>query len=143
MYSNPPLHGARLVSTVFTVPELRAQWNKDVKTMADRIIGSRKALVDNLARIGSKRDWSHITNQIGMFAYSGLSGTLLRRLGISRPCTLAQSLTHWSCGGAEPEVRKLRDLHVYMNLDGRMSISGINSGNVQYLAEAMHKATSS
>jgi len=97
MYSNPPLHGARLVSTVFTVPELRAQWNKDVKTMADRIIGSRKALVDNLARIGSKRDWSHITNQIGMFAYSGLSGTLLRRLGISRPCTrsLAQSLTHW------------------------------------------------
>jgi len=40
-------------------------------------------------------------------------------------------------------VRKLRDLHVYMNLDGRMSISGINSGNVQYLAEAMHKATSS
>jgi aspartate/tyrosine/aromatic aminotransferase len=29
-----------------------------------------------------------------------------------------------------------------MNLDGRMSVSGVNSKNVEYLAQAMHKATS-
>jgi len=30
--------------------------------------------VQNLKELGSKRDWSHITNQIGMFCYSGLTG---------------------------------------------------------------------
>ena len=125
MYSNPPLHGARIVATIFGDKELYDQWLKDVKTMADRIIGARKVLtfsfcfnlkdlVDNLKCLGSKRDWSHITNQIGMFAYSGLS---------------------------EMEVQALRTLHVYLNLDGRISISGINSKNVSYLSEAIHQVT--
>lgn len=42
MYSNPPLHGARIVSTVFGNEDLNSQWLVDVKTMADRIIGARK-----------------------------------------------------------------------------------------------------
>lgn len=114
MYSNPPLHGARIVATVFGNPEIRSQWEKDVKTMADRINGCRKTLVDNLKALGSKKDWSHITNQIGMFAYSGLE---------------------------RDQVAKLREKHVYMNYDGRMSVSGINSKNVEYLAKAMHEVT--
>jgi aspartate aminotransferase len=114
MYSNPPLHGARIVATVFGDKELRAQWNKDVKTMADRIKWARQKLVDHLKEFGSQRDWSHITNQIGMFAYSGLT---------------------------PEQVQRLRERHVYMNMDGRMSISGINSGNVEYLAKSMHEAT--
>jgi len=114
MYSNPPAYGAYIVGTVLSDKELRAQWQKDVKTMADRIIGARKALVDNLAKLGSKRSWKHITDQIGMFAYSGLT---------------------------KPQVEHLRGLHVYMNYDGRMSVSGINSHNVEYLAKAMHEAT--
>ena len=43
--------------------------------MADRIAGARSDLVSNLKELGSTRDWSHITNQIGMFAFSGLSRT--------------------------------------------------------------------
>jgi aspartate/tyrosine/aromatic aminotransferase len=78
MYSNPPAYGARIVGTVLSDPVLRAQWQKDVKTMADRIIGSRQALVDNLEALGSKKSWKHITNQIGMFAYSGLTPPQVR-----------------------------------------------------------------
>lgn len=113
MYSNPPLHGARIVSTILG-SELKEQWKKDVKTMADRIIWSRAALVGHLKTLGSKRNWEHITNQIGMFAFSGLK---------------------------REEVQALREKHVYMNLDGRMSISGINSKNVEYLANAVHDVT--
>lgn len=40
--------------------------------MADRIITMRALLKENLEKLGSKRDWSHITSQIGMFAYTGL-----------------------------------------------------------------------
>jgi len=114
MYSNPPAYGARIVGTILSDTSLRAQWQKDVKLMADRIIGARKALVSHLETLGSKHSWKHITNQIGMFAYSGLT---------------------------PPQVQMLRTLHVYMNMDGRMSVSGINSHNVEYLAQAMHKAT--
>ena len=40
--------------------------------MADRIIQMRALLRSNLEKLGSRRDWSHITRQIGMFAYTGL-----------------------------------------------------------------------
>lgn len=40
--------------------------------MADRIITMRALLKENLEKLGSKHDWSHITSQIGMFAYTGL-----------------------------------------------------------------------
>jgi len=73
MYSNPPAYGARIVGTILSDTSLRAQWQKDVKLMADRIIGARKALVSHLETLGSKHSWKHITNQIGMFAYSGLT----------------------------------------------------------------------
>lgn len=46
---------------------------QEVKSMADRIISVRTTLRDNLKREGSSRDWSHITNQIGMFCYTGMS----------------------------------------------------------------------
>ena len=38
MYSNPPISGARIVTTILGDGGLRKQWEKDVKEMADRII---------------------------------------------------------------------------------------------------------
>ncbi|THG20553.1 aspartate aminotransferase, mitochondrial [Camellia sinensis] len=48
MYSNPPVHGALIVSTILGDPDLKKLWLKEVKGMADRIIGMRKALQENL-----------------------------------------------------------------------------------------------
>lgn len=45
---------------------------KDVKGMADRIIGMRTALANNLKKEGSSKGWQHITEQIGMFCFTGL-----------------------------------------------------------------------
>lgn len=72
MYSNPPINGARLVNEILSDPELRKEWLHDVKGMADRIISVRTKLRDNLKKNGSTRNWSHITDQIGMFCYTGL-----------------------------------------------------------------------
>jgi aspartate aminotransferase len=114
MYSSPSLHGARIVSTIFNIPEIYDQWKKDITKMTDRMRGVRVTLVDTLKKLGSKQDWSHITSQKGMFAYSGLS---------------------------KKQVQDLRNLHIYMNFDGRMSMSGVNSKNVEYLAESIHTVT--
>ena len=47
--------------------------------MADRIITMRQQLVDNLQKNGSKRSWQHITDQIGMFCFTGLNQQQVKR----------------------------------------------------------------
>lgn len=65
MYSNPPVHGARIASTIMNDPQLNQQWLGEVKGMADRIIEMRALLKKHLEELGSKHDWSHITSQVG------------------------------------------------------------------------------
>ena len=56
-----------------------------------------------------------MTSQIGMFCFSGMS---------------------------EEEVLKMRaDSAVYFTNDGRISVAGLNTGNVEYVANAIHAAT--
>ncbi|KFY16002.1 hypothetical protein V492_01634 [Pseudogymnoascus sp. VKM F-4246] len=112
LYSNPPVHGARIAAEILNNPELNKQWLGEVKGMADRIIKMRALLKDNLEKLGSKHDWSHITSQIGMFAYTGLTPEQMS--------TLAQEHS------------------VYATKDGRISVAGITSANVERLAKAIY-----
>jgi aspartate aminotransferase len=113
LYSNPPIHGARIASEILNTPELYDQWLVEVKDMADRIITMRALLKDNLEKLGSKHDWSHITSQIGMFAYTGLTPEQMDKLA--------------------------KEHSVYATKDGRISVAGITSENVGRLAEAIYK----
>lgn len=45
---------------------------EEVKGMADRIIKMREMLVTNLKKEGSTHNWQHVTDQIGMFCFTGL-----------------------------------------------------------------------
>ena len=36
MYSSPPINGSRIVTELLSDPQLKAEWLKDVKGMADR-----------------------------------------------------------------------------------------------------------
>ncbi|XP_054006446.1 aspartate aminotransferase, mitochondrial [Hylaeus anthracinus] len=115
MYSNPPINGARIVTEILGDSQLREQWLRDVKVMADRIISARQQLSGNLKKLGSSRSWIHITDQIGMFCYTGLKA---------------------------PEVEKLtKNYSIYLTKDGRISMAGVTSKNVEYLAHAMHEVT--
>mmetsp|Transcript_22395 Transcript_22395/g.76051 ORF Transcript_22395/g.76051 Transcript_22395/m.76051 type:complete len:431 (-) Transcript_22395:273-1565(-) len=115
MYSNPPLQGSALVTTILTDPALKKQWYEEVKVMADRIIGMRAELRAKLEQSGSTMPWNHITDQIGMFAYTGLTGEQVDALAA--------------------------DHAVYMTRNGRISMAGVNSGNVGRLAAAIHSVT--
>ena len=64
LYSNPPVHGARIASEILNDASLNKQWLGEVKGMADRIITMRALLKENLEKLGSKHDWSHITSQV-------------------------------------------------------------------------------
>ncbi|MHA5865796.1 aminotransferase class I/II-fold pyridoxal phosphate-dependent enzyme, partial [Pseudomonas aeruginosa] len=79
-YSNPPTHGASVVSSVLNSPELRALWEQELGEMRDRIRDMRLAMVEQLAAHGAKRDFSFVGRQRGMFSYSGLTADQVERL---------------------------------------------------------------
>ena len=79
-YSNPPTHGAQVVTTVLGSPELRAQWERELAGMRERIWKMRSALKEKLERTGLRRDFGFITRQRGMFSYSGLTKDEMQRL---------------------------------------------------------------
>ncbi|XP_049787416.1 aspartate aminotransferase, mitochondrial [Schistocerca serialis cubense] len=115
MYSNPPINGARIVTEILSDPTLKAKWLKDVKGMADRIISVRAQLRDNLKKEGSTRDWSHITDQIGMFCFTGMNPQQSERL--------------------------TKEFSIYLTKDGRISMAGVTTKNVEYLAHGIHQVT--
>ena len=79
-YSNPPTHGAQVVSTVLTTPALRALWEEELAGMRLRIRKMRVALQARLTAAGLSQDMGFITRQQGMFSYSGLNSTQMQRL---------------------------------------------------------------
>jgi aromatic-amino-acid transaminase len=79
-YSNPPTHGATVVSMVLTTPALRQMWEDELASMRLRIKRMREALVQRLLDAGVKQDMSFILRQKGMFSYSGLGAAQMQRL---------------------------------------------------------------
>lgn len=74
MYSNPPIHGAKIVANVVGDPALFNEWKAEMEMMAGRIKNVRQKLYDNLsAKDKSGKDWSFILKQIGMFSFTGLN----------------------------------------------------------------------
>src|SRR5262245_12301755 len=65
-YSNPPAHGAELVTTVLGDATLRKEWEQEVAGMRDRINGMRALLVKTLKEKGVPGDFGFITRQRGM-----------------------------------------------------------------------------
>lgn len=112
MYSNPPRHGARIVTEILSDQQLSQDFKDQCAGMANRINSMRSKLTDSLEQAGSDRSWEHIVKQIGMFAYSGLN---------------------------KEQVLEMRNKHhIYCTLDGRISMAGVTTGNVDYLANAIH-----
>jgi aspartate aminotransferase len=118
-YSNPPLHGARIADKILNNKTNLQIWKKELKEVAHRVIEMRTVLrkrleemktpgIYTLSNLGT---WHHITDQIGMFSYTGLTES---------QCDIL-----------------IKKYHVYLLRSGRVSMAGVNSKNVGYLADAI------
>ncbi|XKL59072.1 hypothetical protein PGB90_000088 [Kerria lacca] len=111
MYSNPPCHGARIVSTILNNSKYFEEWNSCIRIMSERITEMRKELREKLENRTKFGTWKHITDQIGMFSYTGLSAD-------------------------QVEILKNK-YHIYMLKSGRINICGLNTNNLDYVAKAI------
>jgi aromatic-amino-acid transaminase len=112
-YSNPPTHGGQVVAMVLNSPELRALWEKELAAMRVRIKQMRATMVEKLKAAGIKQDMSFITQQVGMFSYSGLT--------------------------KDQMVRLRSEFGVYGTDTGRMCVAALNSKNIDYVCQAIAK----
>ncbi|EEB08171.1 aspartate aminotransferase [Schizosaccharomyces japonicus yFS275] len=112
--SNPPAYGARIAAEIMNDDALYEEWQRDLKTMSSRIIEMRKRLRDALEKLGTPGTWSHITEQIGMFSFTGLTPA---------------------------QVQFCQEkYHLYFSANGRISMAGLNTSNVEYVAKAFDHA---
>jgi aspartate/tyrosine/aromatic aminotransferase len=110
-FSNPPCHGAYIVATVVGDAAMKNEWFDEVKGMNGRIRDMRLKLRAALEAEVPSKDWSHITKQIGMFSFTGLS---------KAQCT-AMTENH----------------HIYLLDNGRISVAGLNAEGCIYFAKAV------
>lgn len=114
IYSSPPLNGSRIVSTVLKNNELRREWEETLNQVIGRMKEMRKSLKQTLEEIKCPcpkglDNWNHITTQTGMFCFTGL--------------TVKQSQA------------LVKEYDVYLTSNGRISVSGMNTKNVAYVAK--------
>ncbi|KAI4356124.1 hypothetical protein L6164_000171 [Bauhinia variegata] len=115
MFSSPPIHSTLLVTMILSDPDMMTLWRKELKAMAKRIQTMRTDLRQILEDLDSPLNWEHITTQVGMFSYSGLTPDQVKELE--------------------------KGFHIYMTPDGRISMAGVTTSNVSYLANAIHQVT--
>uniref|UniRef100_A0A4W5JG64 Aspartate aminotransferase n=1 Tax=Hucho hucho TaxID=62062 RepID=A0A4W5JG64_9TELE len=115
-WSNPPSQGARIVAITLNNPNLFTEWKGNVKTMADRVLLMRDQLKAKLIALGTPGTWDHITQQIGMFSFTGLNPKQVHYM--------------------------IKEKHVYLMASGRINMCGLTSKNIDYVAESIHETVS-
>lgn len=110
MYSNPPNHGARIVSTILNNKALENEWRDQLKSMSNRILKARQLLISKLKEKEVPGDWSHILSQNGMFTFTGLN---------------------------PKQVSVLKEkYHVYLLPNGRINMCAVTEANVDGIVNA-------
>ena len=110
-YSFPPDHGARVVTTILTDPDLRADWEAELEETRNGMLALRQQLADELKRLTNSDRFDFLADHRGMFSRLGTTPEL---------------------------VEKIRADHgIYMVGDSRMNIAGLNEKTVPVLAKAI------
>lgn len=109
LYSNPPLHGARIIATILQDEKLRKLWMEELQSMRQRIAKMRIAFVEELRKNGL--DFEFLKQEIGMFCYTGIPADAVEQMR--------------------------REFALFLPLDGRISLPGLNHENIPYVVKAI------
>lgn len=111
IYSNPPAHGARIAAAILNNKALNDEWKENLKTMSNRMNSMRELLYQKLNILAVPGNWDHVMRSVGLFSFTGLN---------ERQCNYM-----------------IREFHVYLLRDGRINISALTHGNIDYVANAI------
>lgn len=110
-FSFPPDHGARVVTTILTDPELKADWMAELEETRLGMLALREQLANELQRLSGSDRFGFLAQHRGMFSRLGTTPDLVEKIRV--------------------------DNAIYMVGDSRMNIAGLNAHTVPVLAKAI------
>merc|ERR1712150_399648 len=113
IYSNPPKHPALIADKVLNDSKNFDQWQKELTDITKRINHMRSEIHRKLCLAIPQREWGHIIEQKGMFAYTGL--------------------------GEKESDELVQNYDIFLTKDGRISIAGLLETNIDYVVESISK----
>ena len=113
-YSFPPFHGAKIVSTILTDADLRADWMAELEEVRGGMLKLREQLARELRDLSGSDRFGFIAEHRGMFS----------RLGAT----------------PEQVARMKEEFGIYMVGDSRLNIAGLNESTIPVLARAIIEA---
>lgn len=111
IYSTSAMHGAKVVAKILGTPWLKELWLEELDRMRSRIQEVRRLLVSGFAKKGRLKEFGFLEEQNGLFSFCGLN---------------------------ENQAKRLRDeFGIYMLLNGRINVAGLNKDNVDYVIDSI------
>ena len=110
-YICPPWQTGQIVATLLNDDHLKNEWIGELGEISSRLELTRVHLRAKLEELCPSHKWSHITEQNGIFWYSGLISSQVETL--------------------------INEHSIYVCEDGRVNIAGINHTNIDFLAEVI------
>jgi aspartate/tyrosine/aromatic aminotransferase len=113
LYSNPPAHGAQIVLEILKKEEHKKLWTQDLGTIRTRIQKMREMLIQKLFQKAGDVDWSYLKEHKGMFSFIDMDKAQVQRM--------------------------IKEFAIYMTDNGRISIPGLTTQNIDSVVNALSK----
>lgn len=110
-YSNPPLHGAKVITGILSHDAYRMSWELELSQMRERIAHMKRVFAEGLVSKVKTKDYRYLGNTKGMFCFCGLEKVQVERL--------------------------IKEYGVYMTHDGRINVAGLTLTSMEYVINAI------
>jgi aspartate/tyrosine/aromatic aminotransferase len=112
-YSNPPMHGMKIVKGILQDPILTTEWLSELAAMRQRIASMKQEFILKLSSSLISKDYKYLQEARGMFCFCSLD---------------------------TKEVERLREEYaIYMTTDSRINLAGLISSNIDYVVDSIAK----
>jgi aspartate/tyrosine/aromatic aminotransferase len=110
-YSSPPAHGAHIINTILSSPELYSLWENELAETRNRLAEQRNLLYSAFQSVKPGFSYAHLMQTKGLFCLFDIT--------------------------LEQVIFLRNEKALYIANDGRICISAINSQNASIIAESM------
>lgn len=111
LYSNPPAHGALVVAEVLKSEDLKRLWLKDLEKIRRRIHLMRESFIQRLISKAKGTDFAYLRAHKGMFSFIDMDKSQVQRM--------------------------INEFAIYMTDNGRISIPGLTTKNIDYVVNSL------
>ena len=112
-YSNPQLHGMKIVKGILSDPYLYNLWMEELCQMRSRVYSLKEEFSSILCKKVRTKNYEYLKETKGMFCFCGLDKVLVEKL--------------------------IKEYAIYLTYDGRINIAGLTKSSMEYVADSIAK----